>query len=170
MLVAAGDVNGDGRADVICGTGPGGAPRVLAFDGLTFKVLHDFYAFDEADRGGVSIGSGDVNGDGAADLIVGSGVGEAPQVRVFSGPDLTPLADFQVPWLSGGKSAGGGVHVAATDLDGDGVSDVLVGQAAGASPVVTGYKVVPSGTQPVELGQDTPFGTDDTGGIYVGGS
>jgi hypothetical protein len=169
VLVAAGDVNGDGKADILTGTGPGGAPRVLVFDGATFKVLYDFYAMDPAARGGVNVGLADLNGDGHADLIIGSGIGEVPQVLVFSGVDLTPLANLQ---LNGGKSETikGGVRVAATDLDGSGTPDLLVSEGAGGDPSVRGYKVVSGTTQPVEIGTDTPFGPDYLGGIYVGGS
>src|SRR5262245_34964986 len=42
--VAAGDVNFDGKADVIVAGGVGGAARVLAFDGVSGKALYDFFA------------------------------------------------------------------------------------------------------------------------------
>ena len=33
VFVAAGDLNGDGKAEVVFGGGPGGGPRVMALDG-----------------------------------------------------------------------------------------------------------------------------------------
>ena len=170
VLVAAGDVNGDGRADILTGTGQGGGPRVLVFDGATFQVLYDFFPFDPAARGGVNVGLADVNGDRRADLIIGSGVDEVPQVLVFSGIDLTPLTTLTLGEGSTGSSPKAGVRVAATDLDGSGGADLLISVGGTGDPTVRGYKVVSGSTQPVQIDADTPFGPDYRGGIYVGGS
>jgi FG-GAP repeat len=61
--VAALDVNGDGRADIITGAGPGGGPHVRIFDGLTGLQLQantndSFYAYDALFSGGVYVGAG----------------------------------------------------------------------------------------------------------------
>ena len=74
--LAAGDVNGDGRADIIMGDdGPSKiGPRILIVSGAdTTVVLGDFKAFDSNFRGGLYVAAGDVNGDGRADVIVGTG-------------------------------------------------------------------------------------------------
>ena len=60
VFVAAGDVTGDGKADIITGTEVGGGPRITVFDGATGNVVQDFFAFDEAQRGGVRISSADL--------------------------------------------------------------------------------------------------------------
>jgi hypothetical protein len=53
--VGAVDVNGDGRADVVTGIGPGGGPAVRVLDGVTLAELDSFYAFDTALAGGIFV-------------------------------------------------------------------------------------------------------------------
>ena len=72
---------------VIVGAGPGSNPEVRVFGGgsLNAALLRDFYAYDLSFTGGVRVGAADVDGDGHADIITGTGPGTAPLVRVFSG-------------------------------------------------------------------------------------
>jgi hypothetical protein len=55
VTVAAGDVNGDGRADIITGAGPGGSPHVRVFSGRDLSELASFYAYHPAFTGGVFV-------------------------------------------------------------------------------------------------------------------
>jgi len=134
VSVAVGDVNGDGRGDIVTGTGVGGGPRVRVLDGKTLgaTVLKDYFAYEDTFRGGVQVASGDVDGDGLADVIAGTGVGGGPRVQAFSGRDDKVLANF----FAYEDSFRGGVQVAAGDLDGDGKADILVGAGVGGGPVV----------------------------------
>src|SRR5205085_9956716 len=53
------------------------------------KVLDDFLAIEDANfRGGVRLGTGDLNGDGVADLVVGAGKGGGPRIAAFDGAQL----------------------------------------------------------------------------------
>jgi serralysin len=94
VTVAAGDVNGDGLADIITGAGPGGGPNVKAFDGKSTQLLHSFFAFSSGFQGGVNVGLGDVNGDGKADIINGAGPGGPPHIRVLDAVNLGTLHSF----------------------------------------------------------------------------
>jgi len=55
VRVAAGDLNGDGRAEVITGAGPGGGPHVRVFDGTTGNEILGTFAFDPSFPGGVFV-------------------------------------------------------------------------------------------------------------------
>jgi hypothetical protein len=108
IFVAAGDVDRDGRADVIISSGSGIPASVHIVSGMTHNVFGNFAAYDPSFKGGVTVTSGDVNGDGFADIIVGTGKGTAGHVRVLSGKDLsTELLSF-LPFDAGFK---GGVLV-----------------------------------------------------------
>ncbi len=135
VSVALGDVNGDGKLDLIVGSGAGTPAQVKVFSGSTQQPLVSFSPFG-AFRGGVSVAAGDVNGDGEADVIVGSGPGTAPQVKVYSGATSAVLETFS-PFAA---TATGGISVAAGDLNRDGKADVIVGTGPGTTTVVRVFK------------------------------
>jgi hypothetical protein len=118
VFVAGGDVNGDGFDDIITGAGPGAGPHVKVFSGRTSAELASFFAYDASFSGGVRVASGDVNGDGRADIITAAGPGAGPHVKVFSGQSLAELRSF----FAYGPTFTGGVFVAAGDFSGDGAS------------------------------------------------
>jgi hypothetical protein len=94
VRVAAGDVNGDGTADIAAAAGPGGGPRVALFDGRGLasdprRLTNDFFAFQHTFRGGVYVAAGDGDGDGFADLALGAGDGGGPRVVLVSGKSVT---------------------------------------------------------------------------------
>ncbi|MFO0804222.1 MAG: Ig-like domain-containing protein [Gemmataceae bacterium] len=131
---AIGDLNGDGKNDLLVAAGFGGGPRVSAIDGTTLtgtrtKLFGDFFLFEEQLRNGAYVTIGDLNGDGFGDIIGGGGPGGGPRVLAIDGKQLiqkntqTPIANF----FAGDDSLRGGVRVAAKDFDGDGKADLVTG-------------------------------------------
>lgn len=158
--VAAGDVNGDGKSDIIVGSGPGGLPRVCVFDGSNNAELYNFFAFDTTFRGGVYVAAGDVTDDGKADMIVGSGAGMAASVRVFDGKDSASVQALQ-PYNA---SFTGGVRVSAVDANLDGQVDIVTGQGPNGKRV----RIFEGRTQELLAGYQ-PFGSSFGSGLFVGG-
>ena len=103
IRVAAGDLNGDGRADIITALGAGASPEVRVFNGKDQVLMASFLAGDATFHGGVYVAAGDVNGDGVADIVTGLGAGSKPRVSVFSGARSarTPLLSCPIrfSWL-----------------------------------------------------------------------
>ncbi len=130
----AGDVNGDGRADLIVGgwngrNGDGVATgTAMVFSGKNGKVLLQVFGKSKHDRFGAAVaGIGDVDGDGLPDIAIGA-PGEkdinAGYVSVFSGK--TGKVVFSI--LGEGIGDGFGTSICALgDRDKDGRPDLIVG-------------------------------------------
>jgi hypothetical protein len=163
--VAAGDVDGDGKADIIAGAGPSGGPHVRVFSGATSgqlpELIGSFFAYGPGFTGGVWVAAGDVNGDQRADVIAGAGATGGPHVRVLSGLDGSELHSY----FAYAPTFTGGIRVAAADANGDGIADLITG----AGPTGGPHLRVVSGTNRVELASFFAFDPAFTGGIFVAG-
>lgn len=135
----AGDVDGDGRNDVLISApykpSPGGAPSagwtwIVSSDGTT---LHTLVGVANDNFGHSVASAGDVDGDGLADTIVGapSQTGGGPGRAYLYSAGGTLLQTFV------GESAGdqfGFVVAGAGDVDADGFGDFIVGAPQHDSP------------------------------------
>jgi hypothetical protein len=118
--VAVGDVNGDGRIDLIVSADAGAGPHVRVFDGDTggqlAGPLGSFYAYDQTFPGGVRVAASDITGDGLADIITAPGQGRGPNVRALNAASVgTPqeIRDVLVsdPGFTGGVSVAASVNL-----------------------------------------------------------
>jgi hypothetical protein len=140
-VASAGDVNGDGYADVVVGSpnkavnGGANAGEVKLFLGsrnglsTTASRIIDGTA---GDLFGHSVATaGDVNADGYSDLIIGAPLATNTASKeglayVYYGPDLADANRTRLAWGSGNALFGYSVSTAG-DIDGDGYADVIVG-------------------------------------------
>lgn len=124
--VAAGDVNGDGLNEIVVMPRQGYISRVYEYSGTGTLLGPGFLAYTPRFRGGVSVTTGDVDGDGKVEIITVPMSGGGPHVRVFTDWGI-PVASF----MAYENTFGGGVSIGAVDYDGDGKDEVVTGPLSG---------------------------------------
>ncbi|MEQ1932883.1 MAG: VCBS repeat-containing protein [Fimbriimonadaceae bacterium] len=88
VYLASGDVNNDGKDDMIVGAGPGGGPQVRVFDAVTGASIRDFFAFAPGFTGGVTVASGNLDPSPGDEIIVGTATAGG-EVKVLDPVTLT---------------------------------------------------------------------------------
>lgn len=158
IRTATADVTGDGVADLIVGSGPGGPPIVIVFDGVTQAEVVQILAFESSFTGGVYVAGGDFNGDGFAEIVVTPDEGGGPVVAVYSGVDAAAGSIVELTRFLGIQDSGfrGGARAAVGDYNGDGVPDLAVSAGFQGGPRITLWN-----GQAVLAGQTTAGDTPD---------
>lgn len=120
--VAIGNLDGQGAKEIIVSPAQNGGPQVRILNDQCELINPGFFAFDEAERFGLNISVGDLDGDGDEEIVAVPGPGGGPQVRIFNQDGKLLNAGF----FAFNSSDHSGVHVATSDITGDGKAEIIV--------------------------------------------
>jgi len=170
-VASAGDVNGDGYADLVVGAYRVGRTYVYlgSASGLASTPATALTCPDGANVSSVA-GVGDVNGDGYADLVVGAygAMSLTGRAYVYLG-SAGGLATTPTTVLTGPDGPGGlfGRSVAGTgDINGDGYADLVVGASSAMSLTGRAYIYLGSAGGLATMPATALTGPDGAGGNF----
>lgn len=162
--VATGNFDADINREVVVAFGSGGTSAVQTFniDGGAATVfpgtLGKFYPYGSGYRGGVQIAAANLNGLGYDELITAPGYGGGSQVQVYAA-DGTLVSSF----AAYDTSFTGGLFIAAGDVNGDLLPEIITGAAQTNPSLVRVF----NGQTHTQLAESYVYGENFRGGVRV---
>ena len=135
----AGDFNGDGLDEIAVAPLSDGGPQIMIYrmEGSELVLLDQFFAYDEAYRGGLNLASGNTDGSDRSSLILSPTSGNTPHVKVFKYLDFA--FTLKAHAFAYDEDFRGGVNIATGDLDGDSQAEVITAPAGEGGPNIRVY-------------------------------
>ena len=119
---------------IVTGTPPpssGGSSTVTIYDPATGQPSGTVVPFPGF-SGELRVVTGDFNGDGIMDILAAAGPGGGPAIAVLNSQTGAVMESF----FAFDPAFTGGVFVAVSDFNGDGILDIIAGAGAGGGPEV----------------------------------
>jgi hypothetical protein len=133
LVIGAGDVDGNGRPEIVIAYGQGSQPQVKII-GLDGRLFSSFFPYERSYRGGLEVVVANVDGrkDGKKDeIIVAPRSGHDPLLKIYDN-----RASLKKSFLAYTKNWQGGFTLRAGDVNNDGSAEIAVGAKPGAAPHV----------------------------------
>lgn len=169
--VAVGDVDGDGREDLVAAMSRGGGTvnvfrSVDAADPIQNAPYRTFTPFGRTFDGGATVAVADVGtfaagrltgataADGRVEIVVGSGPGMRPTVLVYDVSGTPRVVTTIQPFIT---PAQGGVSVSSGRYDNDAIDDIVMSAGRGGGSAVRIFSVRLDQPAPVLLATSAAF-------------
>lgn len=130
LSIVTGNVDGKAGSEIIVVPRAGGGPHVRVFNAKG-DLLSQFMAYAEQFRGGVSLASGDLDGDAVDEIVVAPASGGGPHVRFF---DAQGVVKGQ--FMAFDPSERGGYSIDIGNVDGVFGQEILISQINVQNPQI----------------------------------
>lgn len=140
----------------------GGKPEVRVYRATTGKLASKFSVYSGKYADGLSITGGFLLRGSEPNIVVGTGVGAAPQISVYTVQGKLVTRFF--PYLSKLRT---GVNVAVADVDGDGNDDLVTAPAGNYAGLLRAYRYDPKTKKFSRIAEFTAQTSKFKGGINI---
>jgi len=136
--LAVGDIDGDGVSEIVTGAGFGGGPHVRIFDNQA-KLKGQFFAYENDFYGGIKVAVANLYGQktkNKKEIIISPGAGRLSEIKIFDsfGKERKKIMAY-------GENFKGGVNLSISDLNKDGIDEIICGAGPGGAPHVRTFNV-----------------------------
>lgn len=138
-VAVANVVSGDGLAEIITGTGPGGGPLVKVFNPNSRVAVRSFLAYETTFRGGVNVAGGQLDESTPDEEVVsGAGFGGGPVVRVFrsNGTAFSSFFAYESTFRNGVNVAVGDAITLTGPGENNSGEEIVTGPGEGGAPLL----------------------------------
>lgn len=120
--IAIGDVvKSNPGKEIVVAAAQGGGPHIRILSRDCKLISPGFFAYDQSMHAGVSVGAGDLNGDGKDEIVTIPGKGATPLVKIFNDKGESVAPDF----YAFSPTDRSGANITISDVDGDGVNEIV---------------------------------------------
>jgi len=156
LSITTADIDGDGEKEIITGAGVSGGPHIRVFN-ADGQIISQFFAYEYNFTGGVNVTAGDVDGDGAVEIIVSPQTNSQSKIRIFDS-----LGNLEKEFLAFDSNFYGGANLALSDINIDGIKEIVVGAGPGLTPQIKIFNY-----NGMLLKEFLAYSADFTGGVKV---
>ncbi|EKD49305.1 MAG: hypothetical protein ACD_63C00187G0002, partial [uncultured bacterium] len=161
VWVSAGDVDGDGKDEIVTAPRKGGNGRVRIFEKDGKARSLEFWPYGPKFKGGIDIAVAQVDGDPKEEIVFAPESGYKPLVKIY---EPQKGNDIYKQFLAFDKKFDGGVRISAGDVDLDGGDEIVVGTASKGGQVRV-FEAQSGKPRGIEF---YPFGRKHKNGVDVG--
>lgn len=165
--VEMGDVNGDGYAEIVTATVGDGRVRVFGLEDGELNIQNELQPFGTGYDKGISSALGDVNGDGAIDMVFAPTSGPT-NLQVYTVNSEGEFDRINWAFAYGSRFIGETpLSMSVRDVDNDGDADVVVAPGKGGGPLVKAFTYNPDSNRLTLTNHFYAFSERDKGGVNV---